>query len=55
MFYVLLYVTLCPFQFSHFLDREEKAGYFAKFVFLVSLDGCVALSSGAMGLSAVCD
>ena len=34
---------------------EERAGCFAKFVFLVSRDCCVALPRGAMGLSAVCD
>ena len=34
---------------------EERAGCFAWFVFLVSRDGCVTLSRGVMGLSAVCD
>ena len=34
---------------------EERAGCFAKFVFLMSGDGCVALPRGAMGLSSVCD
>ena len=38
-----------------YLDGEERTGYFAKFVFLVSRDGCVALPRGVMGLSAVCD
>ena len=33
----------------------KSAGCFAKFVFLVSCDGCVALPRGAMGLSAVFD
>ena len=37
------------------LDREERAGYFAWFVLLVSRDCCVALPRGAMSLSAVCD
>ena len=37
------------------LDGEEKAGCFAYFVFLLFLDGCVALPRGAMGLSVVCD
>ena len=55
MFYVLLYITLCPFQCSNHLDGEESAGCFALFVFLVSRDGRVALSRGAMGLSEVCD
>ena len=36
-------------------NGEERAGCFAYFVFLVSRDCCVALSRGAMGLSAVCD
>ena len=35
--------------------RELRAGCFAWFVFLVSRYCCVALSRGAMGLSAVCD
>ena len=40
---------------NNHLDGEERAGCFAKFVFLVSRDGCcVALPRGAMGLSAVC-
>ena len=56
-FEVLLYVTLslCLFQFCNHLDGEERAGCFAWFIFLVSLDDCVALPSGAMGLSAVCN
>ena len=37
------------------LDGEERAGLFAKFVFLVSRDCCVSLPCGTMGLSAVCD
>ena len=55
MFYVLLYVTLCPFYFCNHLDGEKRAGCFAQLVFLVSHDGCVALPRGAVGLSAVCD
>ena len=54
MFYVLLYVTLCPFKFCNHFDGEVKAGCFAWFVFLVSCKGCVALPGGAIGLSAVC-
>ena len=34
---------------------RERAGCFAKFVFLVSRDCCVAIPLSAMGLSAVCD
>ena len=34
---------------------EERAGCFAWFVFLVSLDCCVALPRGTVGLAAVCD
>ena len=41
--------------YSSQVDGEERAGYFAQFVFLVSSDCCVALPRGAMGLSAVCD
>ena len=35
MFYVLLYVTLCPFQFCNHLDGEERAGCFALCVCLI--------------------
>ena len=35
--------------------QRERAGCFALFVFLVSLDGYVALPRGIMGMSAVCD
>ena len=52
---VLYFVTLCPFLFCDRLDGEERAGCFAKFVFLVSRDSCVAIPLSAMGLSAVCD
>ena len=55
MFYVLLYVTLCPFEYCNHLDGKERAGWFAKYIFLVSRDGNVALPRGAMGLFAVCD
>ena len=37
------------------MDGEERSGGFAKFVFLVPRDCCVALPHGAMGLSEVCD
>ena len=43
------------FKFSNHIDGKERAGYFAKFVFLMSCDCCVALPRDAMGLSAVCD
>ena len=36
-------------------EGRERAGCFAKFVFLVSRDGCAAPPRGAMGLSAVYD
>ena len=48
----LLCVHSC---FAIILMREKREGCFALFVFLVSRDCCVALSDGAMGLSAVCD
>ena len=54
-FYLLLCVTLCPFWFCYHLDREERAGCFALFVFLVSRDCCEALPHDATDLSAVCD
>ena len=50
--WALLYVHS---SFFNQLDGEEKSGCFARFIFLVCRDGCVALSRGAMGLSAVCD
>ena len=49
---VLVYVTLCPFQFCNHLNGEERAGCFAWFAFLSSPG---SLPRGAMGLSAVCD
>ena len=50
----LFCVTLCPFWFCNHLDREETAGCFALFVFLVSHDCFVALLCDVVGLSAVC-
>ena len=38
-----------------YLNGEERAGWFALFIFLVSRDCCVALPHDATGLSAVCD
>ena len=55
MGFCLLCVTLCTFQFCNHLDGEDRAGYFALFVFLVSRVCCVALPHDATGLSAVCD
>ena len=48
---VLLCVTLCPFWFSFrlMLDGKERAGCFALFVFLVSLECCVTLPDDATG------
>ena len=43
----------CTLLFCNHLDSEERSGYFAQFVFVVSRVCCVALSRGAMGLSAV--
>ena len=45
----------CTLLYVNYLDREEIAGCFAYFVFLVSLDCCVAHPRGVMALSAVCD
>ena len=53
--FCMLYVTLWPFLFCNHPDGEERAGYFALFVFLVARDWCVALPHAATGLSAVCD
>ena len=47
-FMFCLCVTLCPFQFCNHLDGEKRAGCFAKFVFLVSHDCCVALPDHTM-------
>ena len=49
MFYVSFYVALCPFSICNHLDGEERAGCFAKFVFLPSRRCCVALPHSAMG------
>ena len=37
------------------MGKRERAGCFARFVSLVSSDGCVTLPRSVMGLSAVCD
>ena len=54
-FYVLLCVTVWPFWFCNHLNREERAGCFALFVFLVSRNCCVVIPHDATGLSAVCN
>ena len=43
------------FLVFNYLEGDERAGCFAKFVFWVSRDGCVTLPRGAMALSAGCD
>ena len=48
----LLYVHS---SFAIILMEIKELVALLNFVFLVSLDCCVALSDGAMGLSAVCD
>ena len=48
LLYVLLYVTLYPFEFCNHLDGKERAGCFSLFVFLVSRDCCVALPNDVM-------
>ena len=48
----LLYVNS---SFAIILMGKGKLVALLSFVFLVSLDGCVALPQGAMGLSVVCD
>ena len=54
MFYILLlYVHSCFAIIM--MGKRERAGCFAKFVFLVSRDCCVAITLSVMGLSAVCD
>ena len=49
LFCVLLYVTLCRFYFCNHPDGEKRACCFAKIVYLVSRDGCVALPRGVIG------
>ena len=53
--FLFLCVTLGPYLVCNHLDGEERADCFAKFVFLVSRDCCVALPHDATGLSTVCD
>ena len=55
--FVLLCITLCPFEFCYHLEEEESAGCFA-FVVLRMSCYCkcsVTLPHGAVGWSTVCD
>ena len=54
--FVLLFISLCPFQFCKHLDKEERAGCFALLPFrrLVTVNA-LALPHGAVGRSAVCN
>ena len=47
------FVSILALQSSQW-GRALRAGCFALFVFLVSLDSCVALPGDITGLSAVC-
>ena len=50
------YVLLCVHsRFAIISMGRERVGCFALFVFVMSLDCCVALPHDATGLSAVCD
>ena len=55
--FVLLCITLCPFQFCNHNEEEDKAGCFAIIVLqMYYYYKCsVALPRGAMGWSVVCD
>ena len=46
-------MVICVYKFKQ-IDGEERAGFFAYFVFMVSQDCCVAPPRGTLGLSAVC-
>ena len=55
--FVLLRITLCPFQFCNHLEEEERVGCFG---FIVLRMSCYCLCSltlfrGTVGWSAVCD
>ena len=57
LFFVLLCITLCPFQFCNHFEKEENAGCFAIIVLLVC---CYYICSAvlphvAMGLSSICE
>ena len=53
----MLCISLGPFKFCNHIDREERAGCYNLFVFLVSCNGycSVALPRGVLGWSAVGD
>ena len=51
----MLYIAMFPVKFCNHLDREERAGCCALFVFLVSCDCYVTLTHGAVGCFAVCN
>ena len=55
--YVLLCITLCPFQFCKHLEEEEKAGCVEIFVLQMCCyyTRSVALPLRAVGWSAACD
>ena len=55
--FVLLCITFCPFLFCNHLEEEEKAGCFAIIVLQIYCycKCSVALPTGAVGWSAVCD
>ena len=55
--FVLLCITLCPFQFCNHIEEEDKAGCFAIIVLkMYCYYKCsVALPRGAVGWSVVCD
>ena len=55
--FILLCITLCPFQFCNHLDEEDKTSCFAIFVLQMSCySRCsVALPHGVVGWSAVCE
>ena len=55
---IFLCFVVCNFMsilVCNHLDGEERAGCFAWFVLLMSLDRCAALPCGAISLSAVCE
>ena len=55
--FVLVCITLCPFQLCMHLGVEERAGYLACIVCRMSCycKCYVAIPHGAVGQSAVCD
>ena len=55
--FVLLCITLCPFQICKYLEEEEKAGCFAGIVLQMYCyyECSAALLHGAVVWPAVCD